>query len=110
LRIVKLTRALILLIIYKYRPHGYELMKMIKEISGGLLQPGPGTIYPILFLLKSQGLIQEIRSEDRRKRYEITEEGVKHLEEFLPQMRKMMKNILDLIDYVQKDMEEKKQD
>ncbi len=109
MRIVKLTRTLILLIIYKYKPHGYELMKIIRELTGGLLQPGPGTIYPILFLLKSQGLIREIQSNDRRKRYEITEKGIKQLEEFLPKMRKIMENILDLIDYVQEDIEKTKQ-
>ena len=37
--------------------HGYGLLGRIREISGGRLEMGPGTLYGILTRLKKEGLI-----------------------------------------------------
>jgi len=101
--LTRISRAVILFIIYKYRPHGYELMKLIARISNGLLTPGPGTIYPLLFLLKKRGLIREVSEEgDRRKRYEVTEQGKEFLREILPSLKGALLNFLDVIEYFEK--------
>jgi len=101
--LTRISRAVILFIIYKYRPHGYELMKIIARISNGLLTPGPGTIYPLLFLLKKRGLIREVSEEgERRKRYEVTEQGKEFLREVLPSLKGALLNFLDVIEYFEK--------
>ena len=90
-------RLTLLLLIYKYKPHGYELMKKIEEISNGLIKVGPGTIYPALFLLKKRGLITEIVENDRRKRYELTEKGLKELLSHISDLEFFYKNVLSII-------------
>lgn len=45
--------------------HGYGLLGRIREISGGRLEMGPGTLYGILTRLKKEGLI-ELAAEDER--------------------------------------------
>lgn len=103
MNLTRISRAVILFIIYKYRPHGYELMKLIARISNGLLAPGPGTIYPLLFLLKKRGLIREVSDKgDRRKRYEVTEQGKEFLKEILPSLKGALLNFLGVIEYFEK--------
>jgi DNA-binding PadR family transcriptional regulator len=61
------------------RPHhGYEIMKEIKERTGGFWRPTAGGIYPILKNLKESGYIKgEWDAETRRRKriYVITEAG-----------------------------------
>lgn len=54
--------------------HGYELMNLITERSGGLWQPSPGSVYPTLQLLEDQGLVVGETDGDRRV-YRLTEAG-----------------------------------
>lgn len=91
----RIFRLVLLLLIDRFRPHGYGLMKLISEISNGLIRPGPGTIYPTLFYLKTKGLIREIR-EDRRKVYELTEKGREELERYRGALEHMLENLLEI--------------
>ncbi|OYT39207.1 MAG: PadR family transcriptional regulator [Desulfurococcales archaeon ex4484_58] len=94
-----IMKLFILLLIDYYKPHGYELMKRIRIISRNLIKIGPGTIYPLLLILKSQKLIREIREDNgRKKKYDLTEEGREILRENLPKLRDMLNEILAIID------------
>ncbi len=75
-----LLRYLILYILSRKPMHGYGIIQMISEGSGGLYTPSPGVIYPTLQYLEEGGLI---RSEERdgKKVYFITEKGKEVLEE-----------------------------
>ena len=95
-----LYKLFILLLIHYYKPHGYELMKKVREISRGLLKPSPGTMYPLLFLLKSQKLIREVKTSDRRKKYELTEKGLEFLRDNLPRLREMLAELISISDKV----------
>jgi DNA-binding PadR family transcriptional regulator len=59
--------------------HGYALMQDVEEQTGGLIQPGTGSLYAGLQRLEADGLIREDEGEpgaDRRRRYyAITERG-----------------------------------
>jgi len=57
--------------------YGYEMMKGIKELSGGRIEMGPGTMYGIISRMKKDGLIEQgtMNNDDRRKIYLLTEEG-----------------------------------
>jgi DNA-binding PadR family transcriptional regulator len=54
--------------------HGYEMIQEIKERSGELWTPSPGSVYPTLQLLADEGLINDEGSGSRRL-YALTEEG-----------------------------------
>lgn len=61
--------------------HGYDLIREIEGMTGGAYAPSPGVVYPTLTLLDEMGLIAEQASEGAKKRYAITEEGRRHLDE-----------------------------
>src|ERR1700744_4135418 len=48
-------RLLLLALIEKEARHGYELIRLIEEMSGGAYTPSPGAIYPTLTLLEEAG-------------------------------------------------------
>jgi DNA-binding PadR family transcriptional regulator len=54
--------------------HGYEILRVITEKSGGVYRPSPGVIYPTLQMLEELGHIQLTQREER-KVYAITAEG-----------------------------------
>jgi len=54
--------------------HGYELMKMLEERSGGVYRASAGTIYPTLQQLEDEGLVAAEQLEGKRV-YRITEQG-----------------------------------
>ena len=64
--------------------HGYQLALEIEERSGGVFRFRHGTLYPILHKLESDGLIRgdwlEETSQRRRKSYQLTAAGRRHLE------------------------------
>lgn len=61
--------------------HGYDLIRAIEELSGGVYAPSPGVVYPTLTLLTDMGLIDEMANETPRKLFAVTEAGATHLAE-----------------------------
>ncbi len=55
--------------------HGYGMMQRIKELSGGRLAMGPGTLYGVLTRMNKDGWIQLTEEDGRRKNYAITDKG-----------------------------------
>ena len=60
--------------------HGYEVMKELEDRLHGCYSPSPGTVYPTLQWLEDEGLVRA-REVDGKKVYEITDEGLKFLDE-----------------------------
>lgn len=61
---------------------GSEIMREIERRTNGYWRPSPGSVYPLLSWLQDNGLIRElIAQEERVRRYELTEEGKRLLEE-----------------------------
>jgi len=70
---------LVLLCLLAEQPaHGYELIKMLEERSGGFYAPSPGMIYPALTYLDEIGHAVAT-AEGNRKLYTITDAGRDHL-------------------------------
>jgi DNA-binding PadR family transcriptional regulator len=71
-------------VLHRLKEHpmsGAELTEAITEEMGGRWTPKPGSMYPLLKSLLQDGLTQEIPDEDgRTRRYELTERGMKFLE------------------------------
>jgi len=64
--------------------HGYALMAEIRDLSGGTVRLGPGTLYGSLKRMIGQGLIVEagdrpdpMLDDERRRYYELTEFGAR---------------------------------
>jgi DNA-binding PadR family transcriptional regulator len=67
--------------------HGYALTKDIEEFAGVRL--APGTLYEALSRLESQGLIEALPSEDRRRPYQLTAAGAQALRAHLADQRRV---------------------
>jgi DNA-binding PadR family transcriptional regulator len=65
--------------------HGYAMIEDIASITGVRL--GPGTLYGAIARLEAEGKIQALESDDRRRPYQITARGRRHLEAEIGGMR-----------------------
>jgi DNA-binding PadR family transcriptional regulator len=73
-------QLLLLALIAEKPSHGYDLIKLLEERSGGYYVPSPGMIYPALTYLEEAGHAT-IEQEGTKKLYRISEEGKAHLDE-----------------------------
>jgi DNA-binding PadR family transcriptional regulator len=73
------TAFLILSSLADGEKHGYALTKDVESFAGVRL--APGTLYEALARLETQGLIEPVPSEDRRRPYRLTANGVAALKE-----------------------------
>ena len=71
--------ALLILISLADGPkHGYAITEDIEQVAGH--RPGPGTLYGAIARLESRGLIEPLKSKDRRNPYRLTALGQKALQ------------------------------
>jgi DNA-binding PadR family transcriptional regulator len=54
--------------------HGYEVMRRLEEMSGGLWRPSPGSVYPHLQMLEDEGLVRSSEVDGSRT-FTLTETG-----------------------------------
>lgn len=63
--------------------YGYELVEALERESGGLLEMGQSTVYPLLYSLERQAFVRSVRRSTEsgrvRKYYHLTTEGERHL-------------------------------
>jgi DNA-binding PadR family transcriptional regulator len=67
-------RTAILLSLRQEPAHGYEVMRRLEEMSGGLWRPSPGSVYPHLQMLEDEGLVSS-SDVDGSRTYTLTEAG-----------------------------------
>ncbi len=103
------TTFLILLALLEPR-HGYGIMQVAAQLSGGRVKIGPGTLYGAINVLVKQGLIErrgEMESEgERRKIYALTAlgDGVVRLEsERLASLAEAARKALSSVDHKNKE-------
>ena len=71
-----MTEAMYYILLALLKPgHGYGMMQRIRELSGGRLEMGPGTLYGVLSRMNREDWILLTCEEGRRKTYAITEAG-----------------------------------
>jgi DNA-binding PadR family transcriptional regulator len=68
--------------------HGYALIKDITEFSGTRLEPG--TLYGALARLERRGWVEALPSQERRRPYRLTAEGLHILREQLATMQRIV--------------------
>ena len=67
--------------------HGYAMVVDIEEFSGTRLEPG--TLYGALGRLERRGWIAALETNDRRRPYRLTPEGLRALREQLPTLQRV---------------------
>ena len=68
-------RAAILALLAEEPMHGYQIIQVISERTGGNWRPSPGSVYPTLQQLEDEGLVEPAASESGRRVYTLTEAG-----------------------------------
>ena len=73
-------RLIALALIAEQPRHGYEIIKLLEEKTGGWYAPSPGMVYPTLTYLEEAGHVTA-QTEGAKKLYTITAEGRAYLAE-----------------------------
>ena len=77
------TAFLILAVLETERRHGYELSKLLEQRSRGVVRVHAASLYPLLYRLEHEGLIEgqwvEKANQRRRRYYRITSAGKRAL-------------------------------
>ena len=74
--------------------HGYGIMQLVDEITGGRVNLGPGTLYGALTALSERGWITPVSGAkgDRKKEYAITDAGRHAVLDELERLEALLKN------------------
>ena len=95
-KLVKKNLDIIILSMLKDNPiHGYKIIADLHNTFGVLLSPG--TLYPLLYRLESEGLIT-VEEEKRRKLYLLTRIGERKTKEFVESYKRHVGQIVAYID------------
>ena len=70
--------------------HGYDLLREIRERGWGM--PGPASIYPVLAMLETAGLVKG-RDEAGRRMYQLTEAGREFLADHADRVDKILSEL-----------------
>ena len=75
------ARPLLLSILAEGESYGYEIIRKVRELSGGRVEWSDGMLYPVLHRLEAEGLIKsewrEAESGRDRKYYSLSGDGRK---------------------------------
>lgn len=74
-----LSTIILKLLAEKGKMYGYQINQEVKEISGGIILVKEGSLYPALFKLKDEGLVnteEENIGKRIRRYYSLTPEGI----------------------------------
>lgn len=89
-----LVRYLVLDAIASQPRHGYEIIQVIGDKSGGAYRPSPGVVYPTLQMLEELGHACTV-SRDDRKVYAIAEAGRTDLHEHAAEVTEFYEGYAD---------------
>jgi DNA-binding PadR family transcriptional regulator len=79
------VRNAVLAVLAEEPQHGYAILGLLAERSGGLWRPSPGSVYPILGQLEDEGLVTAAETEGRRV-FSLTEAGRAYVESHREQL------------------------
>ena len=74
--------------------HGYGIMQLTEELSGGRVRLAAGSLYGAQNALSSKGWIIQLPTDDesRRKEYQLTEKGMQVLKKEVARLRELADN------------------
>lgn len=71
---------------------GVDIMEKVRQISGGRVKVGPGTLYAMLSRFEENGVIRKTAEEGRRKSYIITDTGRHMLKDEYERLKMMVRD------------------
>lgn len=71
----------ILLAVAKRPAHGYEIMRIVAEVSCERVKVGAGTLYALLTRFEKEGIVRCVGDDGRRKTYALTDKGAEILKQ-----------------------------
>ena len=72
--------------------HGYGISQQVRNMTGGTVSISAGTMYGALSKMEKDGLIRFHSEEDKRKLYQITEQGREVLETEIARIERLYRN------------------
>ena len=72
--------------------HGYGISQQVRNMTGGAVSISAGTMYGALSKMEKDGLIRFHSEEDKRKLYQITEQGREVLETEIARIERLYRN------------------
>ncbi len=93
---------LVLCVLSQHDCYGYEIVKLIYEISDNIIQIKEGTLYPIVHQLLKLGYISShdvVVNKKIRVYYHIEESGISYLKESIQEFDTNLRGILSIINY-----------
>lgn len=90
-----LTEAVFYILLSLFEPmHGYGIMQNVKELSGGRVIIGAGTLYGAISTLVQKGWItpHDREKASRKKEYVITELGMKMVQYEVQRLEELVQN------------------
>lgn len=93
---------LVLKLLSEDEKYGYQLISELKEKSGEMFLLKEGTLYPILYRLEDEALVESHWSEPKgkevsRKYYAITEKGRNEIAELKELWQRFSKNVTEIL-------------
>lgn len=77
-----LTEQMFYILLCLYREcRGADILEIVRTITADRVRIGSGTLYDLLEQFLSEGMIQETKTEGRRRSYIITDKGKEMLEQ-----------------------------
>ena len=94
-----LTEGIYYILLALYEPrHGYGIMQVVEEWSGGRVKLGAGTTYGALKNLQEKKYIETLAGEGRKKEYVITPLGKETVEMEVARLKELYDNGRKLIE------------
>ena len=88
-------RLVLLHLIAQEPRHGYDLIRAIEGLSGGVYVPSPGVVYPTLTLLRDMNLVGEPDTDNQRKLFSVTPQGRELLAENTKAVEALLQRLRD---------------
>lgn len=96
---IALTEATYYILLSLYEPrHGYGIMQMAQQLSGGRVRLAAGTLYGALNSLCEKGWIELLSpTGDRKKEYKLTQAGLDVLKSEIARLRQLVENGVSIL-------------
>lgn len=91
----------ILALLREERKYGFQIIKELRERTGGFFDLKEGTLYPALHRLEKRGFVVSewvMKGDKPRKYYSITQEGLRELEKASKEWERMVESVRGILE------------
>lgn len=86
-----------ILLCLRHPNHGYGIVQTVRELTDDAIILSPGTMYGSLSKMEKDGLITFVRSEEKRKLYQITDLGTEVLNLELNRIERLYRTAKEML-------------